>query len=79
MGKGSPIVQIRVPPLYLAALDDAIRHSNRLRRKDFHTRSSFLLSAMMAKISQQHRSKKCQEKRKASGKHKITSGQDQMA
>lgn len=58
MSKGSKIVPVRVPPLFLAAIDAAIVEANKNRKGEPYTRSSWILSACSSKLDHNSRGKK---------------------
>jgi metal-responsive CopG/Arc/MetJ family transcriptional regulator len=64
MGKGSPIVPVRFPPLLLAAMDDAIRELGKRKKKMQFSRSKFILFAVSEKLAHRERSRKSSGKKK---------------
>ena len=58
MSKGSPIVPVRVPPLFLHLLKQAVIKGNRKRRGAPYTLSSWILTACREKLDHLERSSK---------------------
>jgi len=57
MSAGSPIVPVRFPPKLLAAIDFEIARLNLRRFEAPHTRSSFIVSAVLEAIVHRGRSR----------------------
>lgn len=65
MGKGSPIIGVRISPLFLAAIESAIKGKKNRRTKQPMTKSDFVLAAISEKLAHEQRSKKSAAKRRA--------------
>jgi len=57
MSKGSKITPVRIPPLLLAAIHEAIRSANKTRKAEPYTMSSWILTAIDEKLNHNLRSR----------------------
>lgn len=65
MSKGSPIVLLRVKQEVLDQIDAAVARSVDTRHDEPYTRSSWIMSAILAKLDHPARAKRSKEKRRA--------------
>lgn len=68
MSAGSPIVPIRIPPLFLAAIDRAIESANKTTKEQPYTRTSWILLCVATKLDHLARSKKSKAKKRQQAK-----------
>jgi hypothetical protein len=72
MSKGSKIVGVRVPPIFLAACEAAIARANRTTKEEPYTMSSWILAAMSRQLQHLSRSEASRKTRKARRAEKIS-------
>jgi hypothetical protein len=70
MANGSPIVPIRIPPLFLAMIDKSIASANRTRKLEPYNRSSWILNCIQDRLEKLDRSKG--RKRKKRNERQVT-------
>lgn len=58
MASGSPIVPIRIPPVFLSLIDGAIKSANKQRKLQPYNRSTWILNCVLDRINKLERGRK---------------------